>query len=177
MRQRGRLDTDERADRHDEPRPPEPSPADALLGLQRSAGNRAVGALLSRQPSPTAPKTPPAQEDRAATMTAGLGDNIGVIPIDTFSWGETGLTTTPVAGKSSFKEITIGFGPNAAVPAIAQAAVNGEYIGKAFVSTQKMTVDFDDVVLTSYHQNGDGGPGTTYNVTLNFASMIIRQPS
>ena len=63
------------------------------------------------------------------------------------------------------------------MPAIAQAAVNGEFIGKAFVSTQKMTVDFDDVVLTGYNQHGDGGPGTTYNVTLNFASMNIRQPS
>ena len=177
MRQRGRLDTDERADRHDTTRPPEPSRADALLSLQRSAGNQAVGAMLARQPTPTAPKAPPAQEEKAATMTAGLGERLGVIPIDSFSWGASGNTTAPVAGETRMTEVTIGFGPNSAVAAIAQAALNGEFIGKAFVSTQQLTIDFDEVVLTAYRQNGDGGPGTTYDVTLNFANMHIREPS
>jgi hypothetical protein len=43
----------------------EPAPAERLLAFQRSAGNRAVGALLARSPNPAAPG------DSKATETSG----------------------------------------------------------------------------------------------------------
>ena len=44
------------------------SPQDAVVALQRHAGNTAVTALL-RQPSTTSPELTPAQEDAAAATT------------------------------------------------------------------------------------------------------------
>jgi hypothetical protein len=164
---------DEGKDR-EQARPPEPSPADAVLDLQRSAGNRAVGAMLARQPAPTAPKS---SRERAATMTAGLGEKLGVIPIDSFSWGQSG--PPPIASDGAtrgYTEVTVNYGPNPIAAEIARAAMEGDNIGDAFVSTQTMTVDFDDVVLTDYRQHGEGTPDVTYSVTLNFASMHFREP-
>ena len=49
------------------PREPEPLPAEAtVLGLQRTAGNRAVSSLLARQPRPG--------QRKPSTSTLGLGD-------------------------------------------------------------------------------------------------------
>ena len=146
--------------------------------MQRSAGNRAVGAMLARQPGPTAPKAPPKDEDRAATMTAGLGDEIGVIPIDSFAWADGHVGPAGRAGDAGPRELTIEFGPNPVVPQIAHAGTAGKFIGKAFVSTQTVTFDLDDTILTGFRQSGNGSDGhaTTYSVTLNFASLQIRQP-
>ena len=58
-----------------------------MLGLQRAAGNRAVSALLARQPTPTDSGTK-AKKDKAATSTLGLGEEIGVIPLDSANLGQ-----------------------------------------------------------------------------------------
>ena len=72
----------------------EPLPAEAaVLGLQRAAGNRAVTALLARQPEPKPKK------ERAATSTLGLGDVSGVIPLDSAS--SAGRTATATSTTSS----------------------------------------------------------------------------
>src|SRR4051812_7923957 len=102
------------------------------------AGNRAVASLLSRQPT----------EEKAATMTAGLGDDIGVIPIDSYGLGTSGSHGGSTAkGQAEVHEASITFGINAATPAIAQAVSEGRHIDAAFISTQKATIDFTDVVL------------------------------
>jgi hypothetical protein len=156
-------------DREPLPRELEEEPPEALrpaelgvLELQRMAGNRAVSAMLSRQPT----------EEKAATATAGLGDDIGVIPIDSFSWGSGGGPggSGGGAGKSETHELSIMFTLNAATPAIAQAAAQGTPIPAAFLSTQSMTIDLTDVLLTGYSQNDRG-----VSVTLNFASMKLRK--
>jgi hypothetical protein len=149
------------------PREPEEEPLEALrpaasgvLELQRMAGNRAVSAMLSRQPT----------EEKAATMTAGLGDEIGVIPIDSFGWGSSGSHGSGAPGHSEVHEVSISFGINAAAPAIAQAAADGRNIAAAFISTSKATMDFTDVVLTVASQNERG-----MSVTMNFADVKFRQ--
>jgi hypothetical protein len=144
----------------EEPLPREQKPAVDLLHLQRSAGNRAVAAMLSRQPT----------EEKAATMTAGLGDEIGVIPIDSFSWGSPGNPGNVGKGHSEVHEVSISFGLNAAAAAVGQAAAEGKPIPAAFISTQKMTIDFTDVLLTNYSQDDRG-----ITVTLNFNGMKFRE--
>src|SRR5215217_7314082 len=67
-------------------RGPEPIAAE-LLALQRSAGNRAVAAMLARDT-----KTPPKpKEDKAApprpTGPQVTIEGIGVIPLESFQWG------------------------------------------------------------------------------------------
>ena len=130
-----------------------------VLELQRAAGNRAVAAMLARQPT----------EEKAATMTAGLGDDIGVIPIDSFSWGSAGNPGNVGKGKAEVHEVSITFSPSPASARVAQAANDGTPIKAAFISTSAMTVDFSDVVLNGYSENDRGS-----SVTLNFAGMKFR---
>ena len=149
-------------------RDPEAEPA--VLELQRTIGNHAVSRMLARQPTDAPPK-----EDRAATMTAGLGEDIGVIPIDSFGWA-TQNPGSVGSGESSVHEVTISFAPNAAASMIAQYAADSRPIPKAFISTQKATVDLSDVVLMNYHHSGEGGgAGGTISVTLNFKAMEMRK--
>ena len=156
MRERDRLPPEP----EEQPLPREPEPPGGVLELQRMVGNRAVSAMLSRQPT----------EEKAATMTAGLGDEIGVIPIDSFGWGATGNPgSTGGKGHSEVHEVSISFGLNAAASAVSQYAAEGRHIPAAFVSTQKATIDFTDVILTNYSQNDRG-----ITVTLNFADMKLR---
>jgi hypothetical protein len=145
----------------EEPLPREPELGTGVLELQRMVGNRAVSAMLSRQPT----------EEKAATMTAGLGDEIGVIPIDSFGWGATGNPGgTGGKGHSEVHEVSISFGLNLAAAAISQAVAEGKHIPAAFLSTSKMTIDFTDVLLANYSQNERG-----ITVTLNFADMKFRE--
>ena len=156
MRDRERLPREP----EEQPLPREVEPVADLLQLQRSAGNQAVASLLARQPT----------EEKAATMTAGLGDDIGVIPIDSFSWGSSGSPGgTGGKGHPEVHEVTISFVLNAAASAVSQAAAGGRHIDAAFISTQKMTIDFSDVVLTGYSQSD------RVAVTLNFNGMKIRE--
>jgi hypothetical protein len=131
-----------------------------VLELQRAVGNRAVAAMLSRQPT----------EEKGVTMTAGLGDEIGVIPLDSYSWGPGGTPGNVGKGQSEVHEATISFGPNPASAAVARAAVNATPIPAAFISTQSATVDLADVVISSYSENDRGS-----SVTLNFTSMKFRK--
>jgi hypothetical protein len=144
----------------EEPLQREQEPVSDVLQLQRSAGNRAVAAMLARQPT----------EETAATMTAGLGDEIGVIPIDSFGWGTSGGSGSTGKGHSEEHEVSISFGLNAAASAISQAVSEGRHIPAAFISTQKMTIDFADVLLSGYSQNDRG-----ITVTLNFTDMKLRE--
>jgi hypothetical protein len=143
----------------EEPLPREPEVGAGVLELQRMVGNRAVAAMLSRQPT----------EEKAATMTAGLGDDIGVIPLDSYSWGPAGNPGSVGKGKSEVHEVMITFGPNAASAAVARAAVAGTPIPAAFISTQSATVDLTDVIISGYSESDHGS-----SVTLNFAGMKFR---
>jgi hypothetical protein len=133
-----------------------------VLELQRLVGNQAVSAMLARQPT----------EEKAATATAGLGDEIGVIPLESFSWGTGSGPGGASGGPGHFEthEVSLQFSLNAATPAIAQAAAEGTPIAAGFVSTQSMTVDLADIVLSAFHQSE-----RSVSVTLNFASMKLRK--
>lgn len=154
--------------REDLPREPEElepetvRPAETgVLELQRAVGNRAVTAMLARQPT----------EEKASEATAGLGDEIGVIPLESVSWG-TGSPSGATGGAGHFetREAWIQFTLNAAAPAIAQAAATGTVIPKGFISTRSMTVDLADVLLSGYQQSE-----RSVSVQLSFTSMKLRK--
>jgi hypothetical protein len=76
----------ERTRRRDEPpaREAEPPPEHALLALQRTAGNRAVGALLARDP--TAEAVPAdAKKDAVPSGPHVVVPGIGAIPVESYS--------------------------------------------------------------------------------------------
>ena len=134
------------------PREAEPLPAEAaVLGLQRAAGNRAVSALLARQPSPTAPpETKPAR--KAATSTLGLGEELGVIPLDAASLGRADQD-------GNVHELTATFVNNPAVPKIQEAMAKGRPIPEGFYSTTSMKLTLRDVLITSMVMSDDPAEG------------------
>src|SRR3954454_13775738 len=58
--------------------------ASRVLALQRAVGNRAVAALLARDPTPNAP--PPQPAPPAPKTTSAIVAGIGTIPLVSFSF-------------------------------------------------------------------------------------------
>ena len=147
------------------PRAPEPLPAEAaVLGLQHAAGNRAVSALLARQPSPTDTKPKPSKE-RASTSTLGLGDEIGVIPLDSASLGQADRD-----GK--VHDLHVTFLSNPAVPKIQEAMLKGKPIPEGFYSSTAMKLQLENIVITSMSISDDlEGAGQIVSLSINFSSM------
>jgi hypothetical protein len=159
---------DRRLPREAEEAPPEPEPAADVIALQRAFGNRAVSSLLARQPAPPA-------SERAATMTAGLGEDIGVIPIDSYAWvSGGGPGAAGAAQEAMHREIAITFTPNPAAAAIQQAAVDGKSIKEAFISTTKVTISLTDVYLSGYQVHEGGSGEQLITVTLNFSGVEFK---
>ena len=132
-----------REDRDTPRREPESQPAEAVLELQRSAGNRAVSALLGRQPAPTPTDSgAKPKESRAATSTLGLGEDIGVIPLDSASLGQADQD-------GNVHDLHVTFVANPAVPQIQQAMLGGRPIPEGFYSSTSMKLVLHEIVFTS----------------------------
>jgi hypothetical protein len=145
-------------------RAPEPLPAEsAVLQLQRAAGNRAVSALLARQPTPTDSGTKPKQE-RAATSTLGLGDEIGVIPLDSANLGQADRD-------GQVQDLHVTFVNNPAVPKIQEAMLKGKPIPEGFYSSTSMKLSLKGIVLTAMTFNEDPEGGQIVSLSLNFTAM------
>jgi hypothetical protein len=153
---------------HDPPRrEAEPLPAEAsVLGLQRAAGNRAVSSLLARQPSPTAPDTKPAKE-KAATSTLGLGDEIGVIPLDSASLGQADRD-------GNVHDLNVTFVNNPAVPKIQEAMLKGRPIPEGFYSSASMKLTLTSIVITSITFSDDPEGGQIVSLGLNFTASEFK---
>ena len=145
------------------PREAEAQPADALLALQRSAGNRAVTGLLARQPSPTDSKPKPKQE-RAATSTLGLGDEIGVIPLDSASLGQADRD-------GQVHDLNVTFVSNPALPMIQKAMLSGRPIPEGFYSSTSMKLQLKSIVITSMTTSDDHEGAQIISLSINFTSI------
>lgn len=143
------------------PREAEPLPAEsAVLGLQRSAGNQAVSALLGRQPTPTDSGAKP--KERAATSTLGLGEEIGVIPLDSASLGQADQD-------GNLHDLHVTFVNNPAVPQIQQAMLSGRPIPEGFYSSTSMKLLLKSIVITSMtFQDHEGDQ--VVSVSINFTA-------
>ena len=144
------------------PREAEPRPAEALLALQRSAGNRAVAGMLARQPqpAPTAPKAGPEQK-KGATMTVGLGDEL-VIPVDSMQWKKE--TELAVVFEST----------NPAVSDLHRAHLGGKHFETGFASTYALMSRLTDVIISGFTFS-DTGPDQMVSMELE-AKSVDHQP-
>ena len=146
-----------RATQHLAPRDTEPLPAEAaVLGLQRAAGNRAVSGLLARQP----------RQDRAATSTVGLGEEIGVIPLDSASLGTADRD-------GNVHDLNVTFVNNPALPKIQEAMLKSKPIPEGFYSTTSMKLVLSNVMITSMTFSDDHEGGQIVSLGLNFSSSTF----
>ncbi len=154
-----------REDRDEPRREPEAQPAEAVLELQRTAGNRAVSALLGRQPAPT-PTDAKSGKDRAATSTLGLGEDIGVIPLDSASLGQPDHD-------GNVHDLHVTFLNNPAVPAIQQAMLTGKPVPEGFYSSTSMKLTLHSIVITSMTFQDDNEGGQTVSLSINFTASKL----
>ena len=136
-----------------------------ILGLQRSAGNQAVSALLARQPAPADSREALPTTERGATMTLGLGDDIGVIPLDSASWGEF--------RKGEVHDLHVSFLDNPAVAQIQQAALRGAPIPEGFYSTTGAMARMKDILVSAVSFDEGSSGKSIVSLTVNFASMKV----
>jgi len=140
------------------PRAPERLPGEAgLLELQRSAGNRAVSTLLARQPTPG--------RQKASTSTLGLGEVIGVIPLESANVGQADRD-------GNVHDLHVVFVGNALVPKLNEMHAKGTPIEDGFYSSAAMKltlkgIQISAMTVTEDRENG----GEIVSMTLNCSSI------
>ncbi|HEX4521302.1 MAG TPA: hypothetical protein VH063_17110 [Gaiellaceae bacterium] len=130
--------------------------AEGVMELQRSAGNQAVGALLSRD----ADRAP--EGERSTSTTLVMPDPLGVLPVEAFTMPRGERDTT----------ITITIPAAAVTPALMNASANGTVFPTATLSTGYMSYQLLSVIVASV-QLGSGGGAT---ITLNAAGLETVSP-
>src|SRR5262245_44763647 len=139
-------------------RVPEPRSAAArLLALQRTAGNRAVGRMLQRQP--TGPTPFDSKGDDAVSATLIMEDPIGVLPLVSFS-----------RGKESEIHVTV---PSTALDGtLMQYSLEGRKFEHVKISTRTFDLELDDVFISSC-DTSRAGSDRLVNMTLNFGAITF----
>jgi hypothetical protein len=137
-------------------RPAEPAPADNILALQRIAGNRAVSGLLARDGNKNEPKD---EEEKGSTQTLGLGDEFGVIPLESANW------------ELKRSELTVLFVENPLVSKLMEAHAKGKNFASVFLSTQRTMSRMASVYLSGVNTSNDPGRRRLVTMTLNFKEV------
>jgi len=140
------------------PREPELLPAEStVLGLQRAAGNRAVSSLLARQPGP-GQRTP-------STSTLGLGEDIGVIPLESANLGRADQD-------GNVHEITVIFVGNDLVPKLHEMFLKGATVEEGFYSSAAMKLTLKGIMISGMTVTEDREHGgEIVSLTLNCTSV------
>ena len=158
-------------------REPEPIAAE-LFALQRSAGNRAVAAMLARD----AKAPPKPKEDKAAPpKPAGpyvTIDGIGVIPLESFQWGSHRGPGGHGGGQPQVSEMQLSskIGPHS--NDLFRATLSGEAHDAEIVYPTKdgeLRIKLKGAMVSSYSTSGEGKDAME-SWTLNFTGVEFKKP-
>jgi hypothetical protein len=162
--------------------PPAPAaPTAEVLALQRSAGNRAVTALLSRAPDTAAPKgkeKPPAAASGHRVEFPG----IGTIPVSSAQMGETRERPRPPSGEReprtpTFTDMTFASQVGAHSAALFRASADGRAADVEVIMASGDTtivIKLTNAIVSSYRTSGGSG-STIESWTLNFSAAEFRR--
>jgi hypothetical protein len=170
----------------DEPAPgraSEAAPASELLALQRSIGNRAVGAMLARD----ATKTPPKPKEPTTAGNFVIYPGIGTIRLESFQFGA--MQRQPPAGRDGSREAPDKDKDKGEMPGgeIVVTSKQGEHSNQIMRESLSGTPKDVEIVMAGEHGTmrlklkatlvsrytlSDGGAGDAMESwTLNFESM------
>jgi len=179
MRRAGPQEAVSRPRRDDAPpRRRRRAPADDVLALQQAAGNRAVSALLARQPhtKPAPAKPVPKEAEQHASHV--LMPGIGRLPVVSFSW--SGETHSVGPGKADLRDIhiTSSVGPHSVI--LQNAVAEGRHFKQAELvhhgsSDAGVRIKMTDVLIASYQLAGGMTEVQYEQWSLNFASVEHEQ--
>ena len=136
------------------------APADRALELQKTAGNRAVGAALSRWGLPWIPVTRAPQWPKEAQV---IVDGT-VIPLSSWSWANrgagAGVGTGTGRGKAEFNEIVVTTALGEHSTDLALSTAQGRHIKTVIIVVpgkdgKGVTITLTDVLISSYQISGD----------------------
>jgi type VI protein secretion system component Hcp len=171
-------------ERNDDGRRPEvPGPAADVLALQRTAGNRAVGDLLARQPKPTAPKEKPKAPAPAASGNRVVFPGIGTIPIESIQL--SGGRTAPGTGSGSDREAPPSSTSDVVItslqgdhsPALFRASLDGKGANVEIIlehGKETVVIELTNAIVSNYSVSGAGGTPVE-SWTLNFTGIKFRR--
>ena len=158
-------------------REPEPIAAN-LLALQRSAGNRAVAAMLARDA-----KAPPKPKDDKAAPPKPTGpyvtiEGIGVIPLESFQWGAHRGPGGHGGGQPQVTEMQLSskVGPHSTD--LFRATLSGEAHDAEIVYPTKdgeLRIKLKGAMVSSYSMSGEGKDAIE-SWTLNFTGIEFKKP-
>jgi Type VI secretion system effector, Hcp len=135
------------------------APADRALELQKTAGNRAVGAALARWGMPWIPATAAAQWPKEAQVILD-GE---VLPLKSWSWSEatagTGAASTG-AGKPQFNEVNVSTTIGEHSAELTMRTAGGRPFKTVIIVVpgkdgKGITLTFTDVLISGYQVSGD----------------------
>ncbi len=169
-REPGQARPGDAAPRHD--------PASALLALQQSGGNRAVGALLARAPSAD-PKT---TEQPTGTARVTLG-GIGTIPVESIRFpvsrhpGGTGPGGRH-AERAMGGEVQITSTAGAHSPLLNRAATESTTMnGRVDFADPAVHVLLTNAILSGYHAStSQGRHDESWTLDVESIVFVTRQP-
>jgi type VI secretion system (T6SS) effector Hcp len=152
-------------------------PQNGVLNLQQAAGNRAVGAILARQPGTT--EAPKEQEQRTSHV---LVPDLGRIELVSFQWGEQRGRGRDEEPRLSELSLTTTTGKHST--ALMQAAVKGTTFKEVEIvhysaSGAGVRLKLTDVMLVSYHIGGGSEsdkPVETWTITFGTVKQEYIQP-
>jgi hypothetical protein len=155
VREHRHPDEDRRRERAGQPAGAAPAPADALLSLQRAAGNRAVAGMLARDKDDKDNKAP---EATATNTTTELGD-LGVIALDSARWDANG------------KDVHIVFAQSSLDAKVMQAVADGRVLKPAWISSPAAKSTLTGAMIATARLAGEStGAGFVY-ATVNFETV------
>ena len=156
---------------------PRRRPRNGVLALQQSAGNRAVGAALARQPGT---KEAPKEQERHTSHV--LLPGIGRIELVSFQWGEHKGRDREDA--PAFNELVLTTTSGKHSTALMQAAVKGTTFKELEIvhysaSGAGIRLKLTDVMLVSYNVGGGSAsdkPVETWTITFGTVKQEYIQP-
>lgn len=167
-----------RLQRQDEPerrpsaeRQPRPAAADAVLELQRGAGNRAVSSLLAR-----APDTKEKPKEATATGTRATLPGVGTVPLQSVQFGGSarpGHGRGREGEKQTSGDIVLSSRVGAHSQALLKASLDGKPMTVEVViagGESTFRLELKGAIISSY-STGSGGGEELETWTLNFESM------
>ena len=154
--EQGREPAQENVLEKERPKEKQAAAADRVLDLQKTAGNRAVGAALSRWGLPWLPLAAAPQWPKEPQV---IIDGV-VIPLGSWSLAESGNTGVGTGKSPSLNDFHVITKLGDHSPDLARKTAKGEHIATVIIVVpgkdgKGYTVTFSDVLITGYSVSGD----------------------
>jgi hypothetical protein len=149
---------------------PSADPVQRVLALQRTIGNRAVGAILARDSLPTDTKSP--AKEFSVTL-----DGLGPIPLSSLQFVLSrppghmggGGSKTPGGTSGVNASLTSTIGEHS--PKLFQALLSGQVFKTVVIERGSTRITLTDAMLSTYSASAESDPSHTESWVLNYVSI------